>query len=275
MEVLQRFREPLPARPAEPRRRGPQRRGDAQRGAQPAGGAQEPERGPAQCGHLPEPVQRAVDQPDDERQQERRGQQPRVGVATPPGPSRRLDRGDQEATEEQEAHDAGVGEQAQLQAVRPAGLLAGVAQRQVVVAEVVLAQAADRMALEGVQRDAPIVVAAAADVGEVRAAVDGLRVGEPVPLAGDEAERVTLAHDQPAGEHTRDPDDARARCRGRGAASRARPRPRYRLSAHASRVPSTKAPTHIARPGGRRGWPGRAGDRRARSDRRAAAGAPG
>ena len=62
----------------------------------------------------------------------------------------------------------GVRQQPQLEAVGVRGLLVGPPARHVVVVEVVLSEAADRMGDERVERDPPEVVATAADVGEVR-----------------------------------------------------------------------------------------------------------
>jgi hypothetical protein len=52
------------------------------------------------------------------------------------------------------------------------------------------------MRLEPMQRDAPEVEATAADIGEVRAAVRGLLMGEAVELMGDEGRRMPVADDE-------------------------------------------------------------------------------
>ena len=64
----------------------------------------------------------------------------------------------------------GVREQAQLEAVRPARLLVAAALAQVVRAPVVLAEAAERMVRERLQRDTPEVRPVAADGGEAASA---------------------------------------------------------------------------------------------------------
>ena len=151
------------------------------------------------------------------------------------------------ATNKREPDDAGMGEEPHLEAVRPAGFLVGPPPANVVVGEVVLSEAADRVRRERLQRDPPEVVAPAADDGEMRASggAAGL-MAEAVPLTLDEAERVAVRRrDRPAGRDAQnehgdgdadDPAASGARCSGTRASE----------STHAISVPSTNTAAQIS-----------------------------
>ena len=92
---------------------------------------------------------------------------------------------------QEEPDDSRVGQQPQLEAVGPRGLVRGVSPRHVIVGEVVLAEPADGVRDEGVKSHPPEVVAAAPDVGEMRAG-GGLRVAETGPHQDDEPDRMSM-----------------------------------------------------------------------------------
>ena len=104
--------------PAARTRSQPGRRGSRRRPRRPAARArperachpQEPERRPAESRDLPEPVDRAVDQPDDQRQGRRPGDK-RLEPPPAPGAHRGGDRRHDERDKQHEADDPGVREQ--------------------------------------------------------------------------------------------------------------------------------------------------------------------
>src|ERR1019366_5274626 len=132
-------------------------------------------------------------------------------VGRAPPANREPQRRHQEGREHGEANQAGVGKESQLEAMGRTRLRGRMAMQEVVVGEIVLSQAADRVRQQPVEGDAPEVVATAADVAEMRRVREGhLYLTEAVPLARDEFERMPMGQSDEARAHRDDRD--RAEC---------------------------------------------------------------